>query len=48
MRSYLKTHGTLLNVIWWPGWEGSLGGEWIHIYVQLSPFAVYLKLSQHH
>ena len=24
-----------------------LGGEWIHVYVWLSPFAVHLKLSQH-
>ena len=23
------------------------GGEWIHVYIRLSPFAVYLKLSQH-
>ena len=23
------------------------GGEWIHVYVWLSPFAVHLKLSQH-
>ena len=23
------------------------GGEWIHVYVCLSPFAVHLKLSQH-
>ena len=23
------------------------GGEWIHTYVWLNPFAVYLKLSQH-
>ena len=23
------------------------GGEWIHVYAQLSPFTVYLKLSQH-
>ena len=22
-------------------------GEWIHLYVWLSPFAVYLKVSQH-
>ena len=29
------------------GWiEGELGGEWIHVYVWLSPFAVHLKLSQ--
>ena len=29
-----------------PGWEG-VQGEWIHVYVWLSPFAVHLKLSQH-
>ena len=23
------------------------GGEWIHVYVRLSPFAVHLKLTQH-
>ena len=23
------------------------GGEWVHVYVWLSPFAVHLKLSQH-
>ena len=23
------------------------GGEWIHVYVQLRPFAVHLTLSQH-
>ena len=27
--------------------EGDLGGEWIHVYVWLSPLAVHLKLSQH-
>ena len=27
--------------------RGILGGEQIHVYVWLSPFAVYLKLSQH-
>ena len=26
---------------------GKFGGEWIHVYVQLSPLPVYLKLSQH-
>ena len=26
---------------------GELGGEWIHVYVWLSPFAAYLKLAQH-
>ena len=27
--------------------EGEFGGEWIHVYVWLSPFAVHLKLPQH-
>ena len=26
---------------------GEFGGEWIHVYVWLSHFAVHLKLSQH-
>ena len=30
----------------WMGRE--FGGEWIHVYVWLSPFAVHLKLSQHY
>ena len=29
----------------WMG--GEFGGEWIHVYMWLSPFAVHLKLSQH-
>ena len=29
----------------WMGQE--FGGEWIHVYVWLSPFSVSLKLSQH-
>ena len=29
----------------WMG--GEFGGEWIHVYAWLSPFAVHLKLSQH-
>ena len=29
----------------WMG--GEFGGEWIHVHVWLSPFAVHLKLSQH-
>ena len=37
--------GTLLNVMWQMG--GEFGGEWIRIYVWLSPFALHLKLSQH-
>ena len=30
----------------WMG--GECGGEWIYVYVQLSPFAVHLKLLQHY
>ena len=31
-----------------PAWIGrGYAGEWIHIYVWLSPFAIHLKLSQH-
>ena len=29
----------------WVG--GKFGGEWIHVYVWLSPFTDHLKLSQH-
>ena len=29
----------------WVG--GEFGGEWIHVYVWLSPFTVHLKLLQH-
>ena len=29
----------------WMG--GEFGGEWIHVYVWRSPFAVHLTLSQH-
>ena len=42
--SHIIAHGILLNVMWQPGWEGSLGENgWIYVYVWLSPFAVYLK-----
>ena len=27
--------------------EEGLGGEWVHVYVFLSPFVVLLKISQH-
>ena len=27
--------------------EEKFGGEWIHVYAWLSPFAVYLKPPQH-
>lgn len=26
--------------------EASLGGDWVHVYVWLNPFAIHLKLSQ--
>ena len=53
---YLKwiTNKDLLYSTWnsvqcyvtaWMG--GEFGGEWIHVHVQLSPFALHLKLSQH-
>ena len=53
---YLKwiTNKDLLHRTWnsaqcyvaaWMG--GMFGGERIHVYVWLSPFAVHLKLSQH-
>ena len=32
------------HVAAWLG--GAFGGEWMHVYVWLSPFAVQLKLSQ--
>ena len=33
------------NVAVWIG--GELGGEWIQVYIRLSPFAIHLKRSQH-
>ena len=33
------------HVAAWLG--GELGGEWIRVHVRLSPFSVYLTLSQH-
>ena len=33
------------HVAAWMG--GEFGGDWIHVYVWLSPFAAHLKLSQH-
>ena len=52
-KDILWTQGTLLNVMWQPGWEGSLGENGymyicVYIYIWLSPFAVHLKLSQHY
>ena len=45
--TYCTAQGTLLNVMCQPAWEEGFGGEWIHVYVWLSPFTVHLKLSQH-
>ena len=39
-KDLVYTHGTLLNITWQPGWEGSLGQNGY-----MSPFAVHLKLS---
>ena len=30
-RTYCIVQGTLLKVMWQPGWEGDVGGEWIHV-----------------
>ena len=43
--TYCIAQETLLNEAAWMG--GEFGGECIHVYVWLSPFAVHLKLSQH-
>ena len=32
----------LLSAMWQPGWK-EFWGEWIHVYIWLSPFAIYLK-----
>ena len=42
---YSTENSAQCQVSAWVG--GEFGGEWIHPYVWLSPFAVYLKLSQH-
>ena len=41
-----KGQRTLPNVMWQPRWEG-VWEEQIHVYMQPSPFAIHLKLSQH-
>ena len=49
-KNYLlaTAQGTLLNVKWQPGWEGSLGENgYVYICIWMSSFAVHLKLSQH-
>ena len=38
-------NSALCYVAVWMGRE--FGGEWPHVYVWLSPFAIHLKLSQH-
>ena len=36
----------VLNLV--PAWMGlGFGGEWLHVYIRLSPFTVHLELSQH-
>ena len=44
-RLYSTEDSTQCYVVAWMG--GESGGEWIHVCVWLSPFAVHLKLSQH-
>ena len=41
-KSLEHVYGTLLSVMWQPGY--SFRGEWIHVYVRLSPFAVHLNI----
>ena len=36
-----KGNSALCHVAAWMG--GEFGGEWIHVYAWLSPFAIYLK-----
>ena len=43
---YSKWNSAQCYVAAWMG--GRFGGEWIHVYVWLSPFDVYLKPSQHY
>ena len=39
---------TILLQYYVPEWMRlQFGGEWIHVHVQLSPFAFHLKISQH-
>ena len=41
-------HRGLCSVLRGSWMGGDFRGEWIHVYVRLSPFAVCLKLSQHY
>ena len=46
--TFVKPNVTLLFLFSnLPPLRGQLWGEWIHVYVYLSPFAVHLKLSQY-
>ena len=47
IRTCCIAQGTLLCVMWQPGWERGFGEDWVHVYVWLSLFTVNLKLSQH-
>lgn len=52
MGAFLKNEhsdstGTLLNVMWQSGMGEEFKGEWVHVCVQLSPFAVHFKVLQH-
>ena len=42
---YSIGNSTQFHVAAWTG--GKLGGERIHVYVRLSPFADHLKIAQH-
>ena len=42
---YSTWNSSQCYVMAWIG--GEFGGEWIHVYVWLSPFATHPKLSQH-
>ena len=45
--TYCIAQGTLFSVFSATWMEGEFGGEWIHVYVWLSPFTVHLQLSQY-
>ena len=45
--TYCKTHGTLLNFVWQPGWEGNVGKDG-HKYIYSEPLCSYLKLPQYY
>ena len=40
-------HRELCSVLWGSLGGGRFGGEWMHVYVWLRPFAAHLKLPQH-